>query len=280
MDYFGIKEFNASGHVVGEHRFLGLLSREAYSDSVLNVPVMRRVARQVLADAGALEGSHSYRDMLQFLETFPRDEMLQVDAAWLGQTTARALAGTNRRGSQSFFHADLWGRFISVFIYLPRDVYNTGVRQRIEATLNGFLPTSEIDSSVLLGESNLARVHLRVKLAERIDFERINLEELSSAISVQTQSWRDQFAEDVLNAASSDAEAATLINTWRDAFSDSYIATYSPAEAVDDVLCMGDCSAISVRLVAEQSDTRHVRIFNLAQPLRLDRKSTRVNSSH
>lgn len=268
MDYFGIKQFDSAGAVIGEHRFLGLLSRDAYSDSVLTIPVMRLVAQGVLDAAKAMPGSHSYRDMLQFLEAFPRDEMLQVDSQWLSATTASALAGQNRRDTQVFFHADLWGRFVNAFVYLPRDVYNTSVRHKIERLLSANLPTAEIDSAVLLGDSNLARVHFRVKLSERVDFARLELDSLASQIEAQTQSWHDHLAESVVLESDSDASAASTLETWRDAFSEAYVATYSVDTAVADLRAVESAPATAVRL-AEADGSTHVRIFNAEQALKL-----------
>ncbi len=273
MDYFGFKEFDSHGLVIGEHRFLGLLSRDAYTDSVLTIPVMRLVANDVLNAAKALPGSHSYRDMLQFLESFPRDEMLQVDSAWLSSTTASALAGQNRRDTQAFFHADRWGRFVNAFVYLPRDVYNTSVRHKIEKLLLTHLPASEIDSAVLLGDSNLARVHFRVKMNKRVNLADLDLTGLGADIESQTQSWHDQLAEAVVASSDSDEVAAHILTTWRDAFSDAYIATYDIETAVADVHSIEEAQAaadqgISVRL-SISDDSHHVRIFSPHQALKL-----------
>src|SRR5262249_46586027 len=42
LDYVGVKRFDEKGEVIGERRFLGLFSRDAYSQSVLRIPVLRR----------------------------------------------------------------------------------------------------------------------------------------------------------------------------------------------------------------------------------------------
>ena len=41
LDYVGVKTFDASGEVTGERRFLGLYSSSAYTQSILDIPILR-----------------------------------------------------------------------------------------------------------------------------------------------------------------------------------------------------------------------------------------------
>ena len=61
LDYVGVKAFDQTGEVVGERRFLGLLSSAAYTESVLRIPVLRRKVVAVLAKAGFTPTSPSGR---------------------------------------------------------------------------------------------------------------------------------------------------------------------------------------------------------------------------
>ncbi len=48
LDYIAIKRVNDSGEVVGEYRFLGLYTHEAYHESIARIPVLRRKLAEVL----------------------------------------------------------------------------------------------------------------------------------------------------------------------------------------------------------------------------------------
>src|SRR5215212_10130209 len=78
LDYIGIKKFDESGEVTGERRFLGLYTFTAYSSSVFDVPLIRRKVRYVLVRSGFPEGSHNEKDLIEILETYPRDELFQM----------------------------------------------------------------------------------------------------------------------------------------------------------------------------------------------------------
>ena len=79
LDYVGVKTFDADGQVIGERRFLGLFTSSAYTRE-------RRCAsrccgarsREVLERSGFAADSHSGKDLLEILETYPRDELFQI----------------------------------------------------------------------------------------------------------------------------------------------------------------------------------------------------------
>jgi glutamate dehydrogenase len=78
LDYIGVKSFDAAGNVNGERRFIGLFATSAYAGSVRAIPVVREKVAAVLSDAGFPPDSHSGKDLLGILETYPRDELFQI----------------------------------------------------------------------------------------------------------------------------------------------------------------------------------------------------------
>ncbi len=78
LDYVGLKQFDDNGDPVAERRFIGLLSSTAYTESVMQVPVLRRKALELFRLTGFDPNSHSGKGLLDALETYPRDELLQA----------------------------------------------------------------------------------------------------------------------------------------------------------------------------------------------------------
>ena len=79
LDYIGVKRFDADGNVVGERRFLGLYTTIAYREVPADIPVLRRKAQAVLDRAGFPPGSHDDKALVEIIDTFPRDELFQID---------------------------------------------------------------------------------------------------------------------------------------------------------------------------------------------------------
>src|SRR5690606_28155799 len=121
LDYIGIKTFDEDGNVVGERRFLGLFAASAYRSSVRDVPVVKRKVAEVVERSGLSEHSYSGRELLEILETYPRDELFQTSTDDLYYTAIGVLRMAGRRQLRVFLRRDAYGRFVSCLVYLPRD---------------------------------------------------------------------------------------------------------------------------------------------------------------
>ena len=100
LAYIGVKRFDREGRVVGERRFLGLYNSDVYRDSVLDIPLLRDKAAEVLDRAGFAAESHSGRALRQILETYPRNELFQIDADELLRDRDAA-SSSSRTGARS-----------------------------------------------------------------------------------------------------------------------------------------------------------------------------------
>ena len=89
LDYIGIKRYDAKGNVSGEHRFLGLYTSTAYSAKPADIPLLRRKVAQVFERAGFPRESHAGKSLANILDTYPRDELFQIDDDDAGQDCAR-----------------------------------------------------------------------------------------------------------------------------------------------------------------------------------------------
>ena len=79
MDYVGVKRFDADGKLVGERRFCGLFTSTAYTRSTRAIPYLRRKVDHIIRRAGFDQYSHSGKALVNVLETYPRDELFQID---------------------------------------------------------------------------------------------------------------------------------------------------------------------------------------------------------
>ncbi|MFD0853068.1 NAD-glutamate dehydrogenase, partial [Actinomadura adrarensis] len=163
LDYIGVKKFDGKGEVVGERRFLGLFTHVAYSESIRNVPVLKRKLDEVLERAEFTADSYDGQDMIEILESYPRDELFQVSVDDLMPIALGVLRLRERRQLKLFLRRDLYGRFMSCMVYLPRDRYTTKIRLRIQEILRRAFDGVSVDYSANVTESMLARLHVVVR---------------------------------------------------------------------------------------------------------------------
>ena len=139
LDYVGVKSFGPHGEVTGEHRFLGLWTSTAYYSSPRDIPVLRQKVQRVIDHFALDPASHDAKAVLNVLETYPRDELFQASVPDLIRIVRGVVNLYERRTVRLLARRDPYHRFYSCLIYVPRDRYNTEVRQRIEQiVLEGF----------------------------------------------------------------------------------------------------------------------------------------------
>ena len=136
MDYIGIKTYRA--------RRQRSRARSASSASSPRRPMCARRARSrscatrsttVLAASGYPPASHAGKALLNILDTFPRDELFQIGVEQLQEWSEGILDLETRPRVRVFARIDRFDRFVSLLVYVPRDRYKTGVRERIGALL-------------------------------------------------------------------------------------------------------------------------------------------------
>ncbi|MFJ1645961.1 NAD-glutamate dehydrogenase [Streptomyces sp. NPDC088258] len=237
LDYVGVKKFDAKGNVVGERRFLGLFSSAAYTESVRRVPVIRRKVAEVLEGAGFSPNSHDGRDLLQILETYPRDELFQTPVDELRSIVTSVLYLQERRRLRLYLRQDEYGRYYSALVYLPRDRYTTGVRLRLVDILKEELGGTSVDFTAWNTESILSRLHFVVRVPPGTELAKLtdaDTDRIEARLVAAARSWADAFGE-ALNAEYGEERAAELLRRYGSAFPEGYKADHSPHAAVTDL---------------------------------------------
>ncbi|MGW7104185.1 NAD-glutamate dehydrogenase [Streptomyces sp. NPDC054838] len=238
LDYVGVKKFDAEGNVVGERRFLGLFSSAAYTESVRRVPVIRRKVAEVLEGAGFSPNSHDGRDLLQILETYPRDELFQTPVDKLREIVTSVLYLQERRRLRLYLRQDEYGRYYSALVYLPRDRYTTGVRLRLISILQEELNGTSVDFTAWNTESILSRIHFVVRVPQGTELPALtdtDVERIEARLVEAARSWADGFGE-ALIAETGEERAAELLRRYGNSFPEGYKADHSPRAAVADLV--------------------------------------------
>ncbi len=237
MDYIGVKRFDEQGRVIGERRLLGLLTGRAYKADVTDVPIVRRKARQVLERAALPPGGHDEKALLDILDTYPRDELFQVDEATLFDHAIGILGLGERQFVRVFARRDEFERFVSFLVYLPRERFHTDNRLKIQEILRGAVDGTGTDFDLRLTESVLVRLHI-VITTEPGDVPDIDVWEIEERISEATRSWTDD-----LRLALRGGPGGSGADDWRryaTAFPVVYRADNPVAQAVRDIRSIDD----------------------------------------
>ena len=160
MDVVAIKLHGEGGKITGQLRIAGLFTASAYNLSTLSVPLLRQKIVKVLRGSGYPAGSFSERALLNVLETFPRDELFQISAEQLVRVTDGILKTSLTPRPRVFIRRDGFERFISAFVYVPRERYNTQVRVEIVKTLEEAFGGRLESFTPFFPEGSMVRIHI------------------------------------------------------------------------------------------------------------------------
>jgi glutamate dehydrogenase len=233
LDYIGIKRFDRDGRLIGERRFCGLFTSTAYTRAARTIPFLRRKIDGVIRRAGFDPSSHSGKALVNVLETYPRDDLFQIDEDLLYQFALTILQLDERPRVRVLPRRDRFDRFVSVVVYAPRDRYDSKVR----AAIGNYLATA-FNGRVsayhpFFPEGPLVRVHFVIGRNEGAapDPDRASLD---AAVAAIVRNWTDGLCE-TLNAGSNPARGQTLFARYRDAFPIDYREVYPPEIALSDI---------------------------------------------
>jgi glutamate dehydrogenase len=272
LDYIGVKTFDARGRVSGEHRFLGLWTSAAYHGSPRDIPVLRRKVERVVQYFGLDPQSHDGKAVLNVLETYPRDELFQAGVDDLIRIARGVVNLYERRTVRLLVRRDPYHRFYSCLVYVPRDRYNTEVRQRIEQiVLEGF-DGNAVESYVQISGSNHARVQVVVRTdpqqRRKVDFAAIE-----SRIAEAALTWTDRLRE-VLAERKGEAAGLALASRYRRVFPMAYEEDMTPGDALEDLVDLEALreqpQAMRLKLhrpTQQKAERVHLKISKLGDPV-------------
>src|SRR5260370_29533770 len=192
VDYVGIKHCDSKGRLVGEKRFLGLWTSSALSSNPREIPVLRHKGAQVVEHFALAPDSHDGKALQHILESFPRDELFQASVAELNRIVIGIFGLQERPRVRVLLRRDPFHRFYSCLVFVPREKYNTQVRQRIEKVIPDAFSAFSMQSQVQIAESNLARLHIVARIRPS-DETRVDTDALERRVAAAVRSWSDGF---------------------------------------------------------------------------------------
>ncbi len=163
MDYIGVLRFDEKCRVVGERRFIGLFTSNAYFRRVSDTPLVRLKVNSVLEQSALREHSYARKSLVHIIETLPRDDLFQASVAEIRDISMAVLALMERQRVRLLVRREHFNRFYSCLVYIPRDHFSTENRQKIQQILYRAFQGEQLDYTVQISESRLARLQLLIR---------------------------------------------------------------------------------------------------------------------
>ena len=233
LDYVGVKRFDASGAVIGEHRFLGLFTSLAYSLPPRDIPLLRGKVQGVVDAMNLPAHGHAAKALAHILTTLPRDELFQIGPDRLLATARSVLQMQDRSRLKLFLRQDRFSRFFSVLLYVPRERWTTALRARIQRILMRRLNGTDCEFQAQLGDSPLALITFIVRVQDPGLVE-VDADALEAEITQATRPWSEGVRTALVDTYGEE-RGLGLFSRFGSAFPISYQEQVAPRAAVADI---------------------------------------------
>lgn len=272
MDYIGVKSYSVDGKVIGEERFIGLFTADAYNRPASDIPHLRARVRKVVEGSAFMPGGHNEKALINILETFPRDEIFSVDIETLRETCLGVLRLYKRPRVKLFLRRDRFDRFISALVYIPRDRFNSDLREAIGNLLASTFQGRVVEFQPFFGDAALVRVHFIIGINAGAP-EGPGIIDLTRSIRKICRRWSDDLL-DALRAAHEGVAPHGIFAKYEKAFNAGYREHMSAADAIEDISAIESLEDTDFTLQAYRraTDPAHVvriKIYRKGGPLRL-----------
>jgi glutamate dehydrogenase len=272
-DYVVVKKFDSAGEVCGEVRFLGLYTSSVYYDAPDKIPMVREKISQLHERIGLNAQTHEGKALSQVMATYPRDELFQASTTELYETVTGILAIGERYQVRVFSRVDRFAKFLSCLVYIPRDMFSSAIRKRIQHFIADKIGACDQQFNTYFSESVLARVHFVFRLPNSTAASNLDLAELEQGVAAEIQSWQDALYHG-LNAMYGEERAWQLHHDYQKSFTESYQEHYQSQEAVADIatietLLAGGDDLAQALFVGEQEGTLRLKLMHRDRALAL-----------
>lgn len=272
LDYIGIKTYTAKGALAGELRIVGMFTSTAYTRSVMKIPYLRSKVETVIAKSGFNPSDHSGKALINVLESYPRDELFQVPVPTLRKHAEAILGLIERPRVRALVRVDQFDRFVSILVFVPRDRYDSEVREKIGSYLKSVFEGRLSAYYPAFPEGGLARVHFIIGRSGG-KTPKVEQSTIEDAIRAIVRTW-----EDALREAAADAGSDVSLASIAGRFPESYRNSFSPAVALVDAGRIATITASNpiaidyYRDPSQAPEQASLKIYHHGSPVALSRR--------
>ncbi len=269
LDFVGIKRYAADGTVVGESRFLGLFTSAAYNLNPRQVPLLRQKIDRIIARSPFPPSGHAGKALANILETYPRDELVQTSEDELFAIATEILHLQDRQRIRLFLRPDPFGRSISCLVFVPRERYNTALRERMRAVLEQATGGRDTEYQAWVSEAVLARILFTLRTPGGTP-PGLDVEAIEAKLVEAAESWPDRLREALIESQGEE-DGNRLFRLFGRAFPTAYQEQVAARAAVPDILKLDQLArqqagSLATSLYRRLEDTDGDLRFKLIRP--------------
>ncbi|WP_218689670.1 NAD-glutamate dehydrogenase [Psychrobacter sp. BF1] len=275
MDFLGIHKFDDQGKLIGEYRFIGLLTSQAYQLTVKQIPLLREKANKIMAMSDLPRNGHAHHKMMHVINTLPRDDLFQASVEELYPIVYGISQLQDSKSLRLFSRVDHYQRFVSCLVYIPRDKFNTELRIKVQKVLEAAYGGTSSGFTTEFNESEHARVHVHVRTVPG-EVNTVDNSDLEVELSALMESWQDNYQQVMLDNVG-EQQANALQRRFLNYIPAAYQERFDARTAVEDTKRLAGLNDESPMLwhlyksTGDASNQLHLKLYGRQQPVILSK---------
>jgi len=230
MDDVLVKQLDADGRVIGARRFLGLFTGKAYAEEAAEIPLLRRVLRQILAAEHVVPGSHDHKAIVAVFNALPKSALFAGSAEELRGQIQTILAAARAEDVAVSVHGGPETQRATVLVVMPRERFSDEARAAIRDAIASRVEGRLLEERVVFVEGDRALLHLAFAAGVAPP---PPVDQLSAAVAAVVRTWEEAVSDALV--ARRGAEGARLAARWVPTFPPAYRAETTVERAVADI---------------------------------------------
>lgn len=213
-----ILDIDESGTICGLYQFIGLFAREFFNHSAFDIPLLKHKVKAVFDRFGLSPKWHDGKYLISILKSVPQDELFQFNETELYLLCEEILEIHNNKNLSLMLRPDPYGRFLSVLVYLPKERYSFGLKEKILNFLSQEFDGAISSQQVLMSEFPFARLItvLSFDSVREFSYNKIHLQEKLNELSL---SWEEKLDQLILKHDLKVDYKLDFPTTYQDSFS-------------------------------------------------------------
>jgi len=268
------KIFNKKGEVIGVCRFIGLFTSAAYHSSPSTIPFVRGKVAAVIKQSGLTPQSHDGKSLNNILDTLPRHDLFETSVQELFDLAMGIMYLQERQRIRLFLRKDAFGRFYSCLVFVPRERFNSVLRQKMQDILMKELDGNDATFETRFSESVLARIHFTIRIESDIEKGPVDVDALQQLLIEVARNWDDELREALVDKYGEENGLACYTR-FGAGFPASFRETFLARAAVIDVehmLTLQETNTLAMSFykpIVGTDNALRFKLFRLDQPIPL-----------
>ena len=231
-DLLVLRVYDKKNALSQEHYFSGLLTSAAYLSDPTKIPLIALKCQEAMTSFG-VRSRYALRRMGFILKEMPKEELFQIDVSMLAQVAYRVLMLQEKEMVRLFLRRDICQEFYTATVYVPRDIFKTKLRLKIQDYLKQVLCADSVEYSPFFTESILTRLYFIFRCAPGTK-PQVDEKEMQAELEKICKSWDDELRIS-LSDLKGQKEGLALSRRYINQLTEQYKNTYTAEDVARDI---------------------------------------------